>query len=1516
MKKTIIHYFTTLFLIGIMVMFSSSGAVAQNSMQQHREKIALKRVGQPQKARKSEATPMRVKGGTNSDRQLYAVHCPSYYGSAESGVVEINTSGTYSWVKKFDMPVFAGCYMGDKLFIVHYDAAEPADVKYVYYNTDTWEQSELLTYTLNSPNILPYGLTYDHTSNTVYGSFFADANSWMVTQEAQFGYLTGNMFDPVKIVGELPVRMRAMATDKNGVIYALGFDGNLYTIDKFTAATTLVREIVLPVSDPEADVLNPWDTYGRESMTIDWETNDFYIAYGDDMGDTYVAKFDIVTGEVERVSNFSYTDGSETCDVFTCLYFKQEYQQGGIKPQPVTNLTVTPVGVELKATVNFTAPTLDLDGKPLAGELQWKITDGSIALASGTVTPGDAVEKIVEVAAAGEKTFVVSVSLNGVESNSVFIRKFIGCDTPVIAGKPSVRVNGNKAVIKWSAAEAENGGNLAPVTYRIVRMPDNHVIAEACTDTQIEDVVTSEYKTLYVYEVYPVSGEVTGKKVTSRGDYIGKYIQMPMYEDFADEVMFLQYPVIDNNGDGNIWEINLKRTSAVYQGNNNDADDYLLVGPFKMKKGNNYSFRMTAGGHSIAEYVAVYVGTDPDDVASFDMELLAPAKIVPMEGNLNVSKNFIPTADGDYWFGIKACSEKNSKFLYIENVAVSELDGKLPAAPGDIAAEPTLTTLTLSFTMPSVAIDGSRLESLSEVRIYRDETLVGSITEGVAPGARLSFTDNDEVADGNHYYSVSAVNADGEGRHAEIVQYRGLDIPGRPSKLRLYEDLETPGLIHISFNAPERGFNGGYIDKDDISYIFDYMVAGAGSADCTLGKGTVHSYQLPFETKSQDLLAGSVYGYNAKGSIRSSWTTNICVIGAAINIPMHESWTGMSQKSGLWSGQYIDEKTELFETTWDIVDGSTSTVKPQDNDGGMMSMSTSKENGGRRLLAPRISLKDAKNPLLVFYYHYTADAKNFDVEILVEDQPVSLLENISLESASEGKWIRHEISLSRFVDKKYIQLAFSGRGAVSDNFLSLDNVTISDFVDKDLAVVEFTAPVKCDVNDEIDFALTIRNNGASEVAGNSYKLNLYKNDVLLVEKSGVDISPDSEIDVDFTDTPSVFDPSSVTYYATIEYAEDLNKSNNESRRMPVRIIIPDFPKVSDLKGESKNGVTLSWSDPEMSDIPGNATIESFENYESFIIKNIGDWTLYDRDNRVTAVMALATGVLDYPNIGEKMAWQVIDPTEAGIPLAAWTPRTGSKFLVSFQACIDGYRDVNSDDWLVSPELNASAQTISFYARTATKQYSPEVFDFMVSSTGNNVEDFKALAADVQVPYTGGDEWTEFVYNVPEGTRYFAIVHKTVNQFAMMIDDITFIKAGSAPVSLELNGFNVYRDGKRINSEPVADNGYVDRTAKLDVEYTYAVSVVWDKGESGLSNSVTLKGAEVTAVGEVGYDVVVSGRDGIITIEGAHGDNVEIYTVDGICVARFNSDGRSEVAVPCCGVYVVKVGNSTGKVVVR
>ena len=227
---------------------------------------------------------------------------------------------------------------------------------------------------------------------------------------------------------------------------------------------------------------------------------------------------------------------------------------------------------------------------------------------------------------------------------------------------------------------------MAPVTYMVVRDPDNHVVAEATPDTKIDDVLESVYKTCYTYKITPRSAEFTGESKTSRPFYGGQVFALPHTDSFTDEILFRQYPAIDTNGDNNTWWIDTKNGAAVYSSSSSTADDYLCIGPFEMTAGSKYNFEMTADGHNVPESVAVCIGTDKDDSTTFDTEIIPQTTLSPQQGAMQLSGSFIPEKSGRYYFGIHALSPGNRQNIYIYDINVTETGSDAPAAPAGLSA--------------------------------------------------------------------------------------------------------------------------------------------------------------------------------------------------------------------------------------------------------------------------------------------------------------------------------------------------------------------------------------------------------------------------------------------------------------------------------------------------------------------------------------------------------------------------------------------------------------------------------------------------------------------------------------------------------------------------------------------------------------------------------------------------------------------------------------------------------------
>lgn len=1469
--------------------------------------------------------PKQVMAGADGNKALYGMAFNTDYSfeiEGYQGPVQIAADGYHQKITDKAIINVSGCYFGDgKYLSIQYtetiDGTAPqTNIDWVVYDAETWDVEGKASYTPNSFSVIATDLAYDPTTGHIYGAFSSEDKYFSGTV---LGYANlDNQFEPVVTVGTLPTKISAIACDKEGSLTGIGSDGVLYSINKYTGELTKIGDIAFP-----SYVETP--SFGYQSAVADWDDGMIYYAFCDSYLNPFILKIDPANGNATCVANLGFETGEPdetgTSEVFTGLFFKQKYTNTGAStPAAVTDFMAVPEGTTMNVNVSFTMPSNDTDGKELTGNLKYRICDGTSDIFTGSAAPGEKVENLVTISGRkGKLALLLYVSAGTAESVASPAYIFVGPDTPVIASA-TARANGTKVTVSWAEATAREGGNLDPVTYEVVRMPENKVIAEAETALRHVDVVESPVISEYYYAVIPHGGAETGDSVISRKVWAGQYFGIPFDEDFSNESRFMLYPAYDADNDGNTWYYNSRYGCAAFTGATAEADDYLCIGPFDIRDGQTYNAIFTASVHSNSESMGVYFTTDPTDPTAY-RELIEPAFFINYEGK-DFRSSYTADSDSKGYFAVRCTSSGNSNGLYIKRFRLSVISDKSPERPTGLTHVPQPKGATIRFTLPTGTIGGDAAR-LTAVNIYRDDNLLAHLTDGVSDGGAMEYDDQSDASSGMHTYSICAVNDSGEGHPAFLEAYLGLDYPAPPTNFRIEDDLDNPSLLHFSWDAPTVGVHGGYIDPSTLNYSIDFMSFDIPEANGTrtVGKGLKHDIEFPSNGK-ECLLAASVWGENELGTYQDRsqvWKTTVSVFGEYAGLPIRESWpAGGHEGDSYWVGVGVGD-----DKAWDnyvaTTDGSQANLTPQDGDSGALGFFSGIPGGKYSIITSRFCLKGTSNPTLVFYANCLEGCGSFDVEVIADNQPAKTVYNVPVGIDTANKWQRISVSLKEFTDARRVQVRFmtvnrSDNESTHGLYAMIDNASISDAADTDIAVLDFTAPVKVNVNKKAVFSLKLRNNGSSSIEEGGYTVRLFKNGEPAADFTGKAIKVDATTTMTLSDTPSVTDPESTSYCAEVIFDADKFTDNNRSTSRMVRIVPTVYPTVTDLHATNENGVTLTWSDPSTTDMPATPITENFDSYKPFIIENIGNWTVYDGDKKPTLTIASTMGPLTYDHIGEPMAWQIIDPEEALI--WTWSPRSGSNVIASFQACIDGTRDIDSDDWLISPELNGSAQTISFYARAGQNGYTPELFDVLGSTSGTDIDDFtKVIATNVEVEYDRENVWTEYSFTLPEGVRHFAIVHKSYNKFALVLDDITFIPAGASTEHIELQGYNVYRDGKRINSELVADPEYVDTDVEQGKEYNYAVSAVWDKGESALSNVVTVTTSGIEGIENSAMNIYAGHLT--INVSGVSGQIVEVFTPAGICVASTKSEAPTvSVKVSSPGIYIVKVGNEIVKLVVK
>lgn len=232
--------------------------------------------------------------------------------------------------------------------------------------------------------------------------------------------------------------------------------------------------------------------------------------------------------------------------------------------------------------------------------------------------------------------------------------------------------------------------------------------------------------------------------------------------------------------------------------------------------------------------------------------------------------------------------------LYIPYLTAD--NGAAPARVSGLDAQADLNGAmkdTIKWVTPSKTWAGDDLANLQSVKIYcknagyatteltkTADLIANSQLLATVPATEketaMSWVDENPT-DGINTYYVLAANDKGNGVIDSIRCYMGIDVPGAVGNIM----LEKNGTgVNISWTAPEKGANNGYIGTEGLSYkitrLPDSVVVAENVTDTkytdnTLGEQQSYSY--------------TVQAVNAKGAGAIA-TSNPIMAGAALKTPV------------------------------------------------------------------------------------------------------------------------------------------------------------------------------------------------------------------------------------------------------------------------------------------------------------------------------------------------------------------------------------------------------------------------------------------------------------------------------------------------------------------------------------------------------------------------------------------------------------------------------------------------------
>lgn len=399
--------------------------------------------------------------------------------------------------------------------------------------------------------------------------------------------------------------------------------------------------------------------------------------------------------------------------------------------------------------------------------------------------------------------------------------------------------------------------------------------------------------------------------------YNGRY-KYAMAYDPVNEVMYALGADYEN-GDPNLgytvlYEVNLNATTL------ND-----LFSKVKDMDGLYWDFCFDAQGN--AWFAQKYAGSDG---------IVKGTNLVKMDGNFNrisevkmqsewgedinsiyFSTMYFDNSTGDLYY--LPCSDYGSTSLYKVNPTtglsqsiawfnqgnhftglyipyLTADNGAAPARVSGLDAQADLNGAmkdTIKWVTPSKTWAGDDLANLQSVKIYRKnagyatteltktaDLIANSQLLAAVPATEketaMSWVDENPI-DGINTYYVLAANDKGNGVIDSIRCYMGIDVPGAVSNIM----LEKNGTgVDISWTAPEKGANNGYIGTEGLSYkitrLPDNVVVAENVTDTkytdnTLGEQQSYSY--------------TIQAVNAKGAGAIA-TSDPIMAGSALKTPI------------------------------------------------------------------------------------------------------------------------------------------------------------------------------------------------------------------------------------------------------------------------------------------------------------------------------------------------------------------------------------------------------------------------------------------------------------------------------------------------------------------------------------------------------------------------------------------------------------------------------------------------------
>lgn len=1288
----------------------------------------------------------------------------------------------------------------------------------------------------------------------------------------------------VETIAVLEGEWNALACDANGQLYGItpGDDATLYKIDKQTGATVKVGS-------------TGKSTTGTGSATIDPKTGRMYWTTAT-ASSRAIYEVNPATGETATLK--SYLSGNANII-------------GMVVPTPAAEDKAPAMATDLKAVfpggahsgnLEFKAPATTFDGTEATGELDYTVTVNGKDY-TGKTTYGASVSVPITLEEDGEYMFVVVLSNSVGNSPKASIKSFVGISTPKAPQNVKSVYADGKITVTWDpVTESAKGGYIDPeqVTYTVKK--GNVEVSVDQKDTKYEEAIRiTDGLQVCKYSVSAKYADLASD-YTAANDLVFGNIVPPYKQTFDTETSMIEFTLentglqgwqywFNENQNQNQPRLRYSFTSAL--------DAWMITAPVKLEAGKAYRVNLNAFATktSSVEKIEIKYGKEPKASAMTSIAV-APTEVkgadaTPLEGFVTAD------ADGLYYIGIHGISDASQSYLFIDDLEIAEgISAAAPVAVSNLKVTPGVNgakEANISFDAPAKDFAGNALTTISKIEIACGNKVVETFSD--VPAGESKTYRHVLTEAGDYTYTVTPYTGEVAGQKMSATVYVGHPLAADLSEAS-FKETAKPGEVTVTWTPVTTDADGQPLDASLITYTICDAAAEANAEPLFENlTGNSKTFMAMAENAAQEFKQFVVYAVTERGRSKGA-LTNALPVGKPMT-SFEESFPNGTPTTPLATGFENNGEWILLADMQDI--------KSADNDNGFAAMHSA-TGGNAGLVTGKIDLSGFLNPALSFKVYNWSDATNKDLnEVNIDVCEAGTEAWTTVATAKPGElggsvegWYDASASLAAFAGKT-VQIKIQA-SALNFQYVPVDAFRLVSLVDTDLSARAITGPARVKAGSAFALRVEIANEGGKEVKGHS--LELYADGKLIDTKNCEPLASGAKATVQFDVTMHPLAEAAVEYHAEVKHADDANTANNKTAVFSVEPIVSTLPTVTDLAGEkTAQGRLLTWSEPYLGG--ANSVTENFDSYPA-ATTHIEGWTFIDRDDKVAPTLTDGSKAIEIEGVvaGQTKTSFLTFDTRTITYIDKSLQATSGNFALAALAPTEGA----ADDWAISPELSGEKQTISFSALSLTDS-NPEKIRVLYSTGSTDPADFKEASVIDKVP----ENWKLYKVELPAGAKRFAINSCAPDGSLLLIDDITYSTKFEA-TTLTLAGFNVYRNGEKINTEPVEDFEYLDTTEMPAEGARYVVTALYEgEGESKASNEVEITSSAVDEIGNGG--ITIATEAGAVIVTGAEGETVLLFDVAGKLI--LSEQGAAYMRIPVeKGIYIARVGNTTCKVYVK